>query len=249
MTDRRYNEDEVALILRKAVDAGADDRAGGSGKGMSLSELKEIGSEVGIDASLIENAARALDLRHSAPLTGSVLGMPTTVQLDRIIPVRLERDHLPQLLDVIRHEFARQGIVEEVLGDLEWKARSAMGGRYVSIRSEGDQTRIRVLGNYRDSLMVSTLGMGAILAASIGALAAALGAVGAPVIVPIALAGAAAASLTLWRYAFNREVLTAHRVMDSLERHLLRSASLESASPELASPESASPESVPPDGG
>ncbi len=80
---------------------------------------------------------------------------------------------------------------EEVLGDLEWKARSAMGGRYVSIRSEGDRTRIRVLGNYRDSLMVSTLGAGPILAASIGALAAALGAVGAPVIVPIALVGAA----------------------------------------------------------
>ena len=53
MTDRRYNEDEVALILRKAVDAGAaDDRAGAGGKGMSLSELKEIDSEVGIDASL-----------------------------------------------------------------------------------------------------------------------------------------------------------------------------------------------------
>jgi hypothetical protein len=168
--------------------------------------------------------------------------MPTTVQLDRIIPVRLERDHLPQLLDVIRHEFARQGIVEEVLGDLEWKAQSAMGGRYVSIRSEGDQTRIRVLGNYRDSLMVSTLGMGPILAASIGALAAALGAVGAAVIVPIALAGGAAASLMPWRYVFKREVLTAHRVMDSLERHLLRLASLESASPASASLESAPPD-------
>jgi len=32
MTDRRYNEDEVALILRKAVDAGADDRAGAAAR-------------------------------------------------------------------------------------------------------------------------------------------------------------------------------------------------------------------------
>ena len=206
---------------------------------MSLSELKEIGSEVGIDASLIENAARALDLRHSAPLTGSVLGMPTTVQLDRIIPVRLERDHLPQLLDVIRHEFARQGIVEEVLGDLEWKAQSAMGGRYVSIRSEGDQTRIRVLGNYRDSLMVSTLGMGPILAASIGALAAALGAVGAAVIVPIALAGGSVMSILPWRYVFRREVLSIHHVLDSLERHLLQSAPSESTPHESAPGEAA----------
>ena len=52
MTDRRYNEDEVALILRKAA----------GGKGTSLSKLKEIGSEVGIEPSLIENAARVLNL-------------------------------------------------------------------------------------------------------------------------------------------------------------------------------------------
>jgi len=88
MTVRRYNEDEVALILRKAVDAGADDWAGAGGKGMSLSEFKEIDSEVGIDASLIENAATALDLRYSASLIGPVFGMPTTAQLDRVIPVR-----------------------------------------------------------------------------------------------------------------------------------------------------------------
>jgi hypothetical protein len=161
--------------------------------------------------------------------------------------VRLERDHLPQLLDVIRHEFARQGIVEEVLGDLEWKARSAMGGRYVSIRSEREHTRIRVFGNYRDGLMVSALGGGPILAASIGALAAALGVAGAAAIVPIALAGTAAAILTPWRYVFKREVLTAHRVMDSLERRMRRSASLESASPELAPRESTSSELAPPE--
>ena len=224
MTDRRYSDDEVARILHKAVDAGADDTAGSTGKGMSLSELKQIGSEVGIEGSSIENAARALDTRDGPPLTGSVLGMPTTVQLDRVIPVRLEREHLPQLLDVIRHEFARQGIVEEVLGGLEWRARSGMGGRHISIRSEGDQTRIRVLGNYRDGLMVSTFGVGPILAASIGALASALGAAGAAVVVPIALVGGAVMSIAPWRYVFRREALTAHHAMDSLERRLLEVA-------------------------
>ena len=98
MTERRYNEDEVALILRKAVDAGADDRATATGKGMSLSELKEIGIEVGIDAARIEDAARTLERRDDRPITGSVLGLPTTAQLDRVVPVRLVPEDLPQPL-------------------------------------------------------------------------------------------------------------------------------------------------------
>jgi hypothetical protein len=60
--------------------------------------------------------------------------------------------------------------------------------------------------------------------------------------VPIALAGGAASSFMHWRYVFKCEVLTAHRVTDSLERHLLRLASLESGFPASVSPESAPPD-------
>ena len=40
MPERRYNEDEVALILRKAVDSRTDDSGSMSGSGMTLEELK-----------------------------------------------------------------------------------------------------------------------------------------------------------------------------------------------------------------
>lgn len=223
MTERRYNEDEVALIIRKAVDAGADDPAAGTGKGLSLSELREIGAEVGIEAARIEAAATALERRDAAPV-GKVLGLPTTLQLDRVVPVRLGQEHLPRLLDVIRRELARQGIVEEVLGGFEWRARGGMGGRYVSIRPEGDQTRIRVLGNYRDGVMGLTLGVGPIAAAGTGALAAALGAATPFIILPAALAGAALVSVGPARYLFGREARSLNSVLDALERQLLESA-------------------------
>ncbi|MDH5643219.1 MAG: hypothetical protein OEY63_03380 [Gemmatimonadota bacterium] len=222
MTERRYNEDEVALILRNAVDAGTEDVPAAASKGLSLSELKEIGAEVGIDAARLEAAATALD-RRDVTQTGTVLRIPATMQLERVVGVRLEKDQLPRLLDVIRQELARQGIVEEVLGGFEWKARGGMGGRYVSIRPEGEQTRIRVLGNFRDSVMAMTLGVGPIAAAGTGALAAALGAATPLLILPIAIAGAAAVSLGPLRYMLNRERHSLDRVLDSLEQQLLES--------------------------
>jgi len=222
VTERRYNEDEVALILRNAVDAGTEDVPAAASKGLSLSELKEIGAEVGIDAARLEAAATALD-RRDVTQTGTVLRIPATMQLERVVGVRLEKDQLPRLLDVIRQELARQGIVEEVLGGFEWKARGGMGGRYVSIRPEGEQTRIRVLGNFRDSVMAMTLGVGPIAAAGTGALAAALGAATPLLILPIAIAGAAAVSLGPLRYMLNRERHSLDRVLDSLEQQLLES--------------------------
>lgn len=216
MAERRYSDEEVAVILRRAVDPAAEAPEGAPGRGLTLAELKEIGSEAGIDAARIEAAAGSLAVQRARPVTGSLLGMPTTVQLERRVQGTLTKERLPELLHLIRSEFARQGIVEEVLGGFEWRARSAMGGRYVSIRSEDGETRIRVLGNYRDGLLGLGAGVGPIAAAATGALAAALGAATAFVVVPVALAGGALAALGPWNYAFKREERTLHRVLDGL---------------------------------
>lgn len=216
MAERRYSDEEVAVILRRAVDPTADGPEGAHGRGLTLAELKDIGSEAGIDAARIEVAAGSLAVRRDRPVTGAVLGMPTTVQLERRVPATVTKERLPHLLHLIRSEFARQGIVEEVMGGFEWRARSAMGGRYVSIRSEGDETCIRVLGNYRDGMLGLGAGVGPIAAAATGALAAALGAATAVVVVPVALAGGALAALAPWSYAFKREERTLHRVLNGL---------------------------------
>lgn len=214
MTERRYDEEEVALILHRAVEASATEHDSASGGGLTLVELKEIGAEAGIDASRIEAAAKGLAIRRFDPATPSSMGFPPTEQIERVVAGKLDPDHLPHLLDLIRNEFARQGIVDEVLGGLEWRASSVMGGRYVSIRREGDATRVRVLGNYRDGLLVFGLGLGPMLAITGGLLGAGLGA--APV---LAALGWASAYLP-WRYLFGRERRSLRRVLDAIERRI-----------------------------
>ena len=117
MTERRYDDDEVALILHRAVEATTTSPERAPGMGLTLAELKEIGAEAGISRTGIEMAARTLEVREDPPATGAVLGLPTTVQLERVVPVRLDDEHLPQLLDLIRSEFARQGSWKRSLAD------------------------------------------------------------------------------------------------------------------------------------
>ncbi len=218
MTERRYDEDEVALILHRAVEARATEHDSASGGGLTLAELKEIGAEAGIDASRIEAAAKGLAIRRFDPATLSRAGFPPTEQIERVVPGKLDPDHLPHLLDLIRNEFARQGIVEEVLGGLEWRASSVMGGRYVSIRGEGEATRVRVLGNYRDGLLVFGLGPGPMLAIGGGLLAAGFGA--APVLTGVTAGLAWLSAYLPWRYLFGRERRSLRRVLDAIERRI-----------------------------
>ncbi len=218
MPQRRYDEEEVALILHKATEDSSADHEGGSAGGLTLAELQEIGAEAGIDASRVEEAAKALTPRRArSPAAASKAFVPT-MQLERVVPARVDPDHLPQLLDLIRNEFARQGIVEEVLGGLEWRAGSVMGGRYVSIRGEGDSTRVRVLGNFRDGLLVFGLGPGPILAIGGGALVATLGT--GPFLVGAAAALAWGSALLPWRYLYGREQKSLRRVLDGIERRM-----------------------------
>ncbi len=218
MSERRYDEEEVALILHRATEDSATDREGASAGGLTLAELKEIGAEAGIDASRVEEAAKALTPRRARSPEAASKALVPTMQLERVVPARVDPDHLPRLLNLIRDEFARQGIVEEVFGGMEWRAGSVMGGRYVSIRGEGSSTRVRVLGNFRDGLLVFGLGPGPILAIAGGALVAGLGA--APFLVGAAAALAWGSALLPWRYLYRREQKSLRRVLDAIERRI-----------------------------
>ena len=70
-SERRYSEDEVSAILDKATDVDASGAAGdGSAGGLTLSELHQIGDEVGIPKAVITSAATSLDRPDSSAPQG-----------------------------------------------------------------------------------------------------------------------------------------------------------------------------------
>jgi hypothetical protein len=73
MTDRRYNDDEVAAICERASKAEhANLPASAEAGGLTLAALQEIGREVGISPDAVSRAARSLDLREIFKARGAI---------------------------------------------------------------------------------------------------------------------------------------------------------------------------------
>lgn len=89
MTERRYDEAEVAAIFERATEApSAGSRVDAASGGMTLSQLQEIGAEVGISADAIAMAAANVDQPAPSPqrkFLGLPLSASRTMQLDRTL--------------------------------------------------------------------------------------------------------------------------------------------------------------------
>lgn len=120
MTEKRFNEAEVAAIFERATEAqNAGQRQLPSGDGMTLAQLQDIGREVGIAPDQIVRAAREID-RVGQPTSLTFLGLPLgvgrTVDLDR----KLSDDEWDQLVVHLRETFNARGTVKREGSLRQW---------------------------------------------------------------------------------------------------------------------------------
>src|SRR5438046_8319308 len=80
MSERRYDEAEVAEIFQRATETqqSGEQNVLPAGGGMTLSQLQDIGREVGISAEQVARAANALD-QVGRPTSRRFLGLPVGV--------------------------------------------------------------------------------------------------------------------------------------------------------------------------
>lgn len=111
MADRRYNDDEIAEIFRKASEGPQGTSLQRAGEdGLTLAQLQDIGREVGIAPEAVDRAARSLDVR---PRAGSrtFLGLPIGVQRTVELGRRLSEEEWERLVVELREVFAARGTV------------------------------------------------------------------------------------------------------------------------------------------
>ena len=109
MTDRRYNDKEIAAIFRAATEGPlSPQRQVPPEEGLTLADLQAIGREVGISPAAVAQAAQALDIRRETAARtffGLPMGVARTVNLNR----RLTDHEWERLVVQLREVFNARG--------------------------------------------------------------------------------------------------------------------------------------------
>lgn len=168
MTERRYNEAEVAAIFERATEGPQASSPGfASDEGMTLAQIQEIGAEIGIPANSIARAASAVELTPaSAPAPRKVFGLTTqvsrTMQLDRAL-TNTEWEHL---VVELREIFNAQGNMSTegslrawTNGNLQVMLEPTSAGQRIRLRTvKADAGALLVVGAIISSIATLLLG-------------------------------------------------------------------------------------------
>ena len=156
--ERRFSDQEVREILKRAVER-APSRALVKNEGLSLSELKAIGAEVGIDPDRLEDAARAVAAK-GIQRPHRLLGAPTNLNFERKAVGTIDPDDAPEVLAVIRRTMGQQGDAAEIRGSLEWSTKGDSGERFVTVTSRDGTTTIQASANLTNAAVLTYLPVG-----------------------------------------------------------------------------------------
>ena len=151
MTERRFTDREVALILRRSVEIEERSRSGDlpAARGLTLRELQEVAEEVGLDPSVVSRAAAELESRRG--LEPASLWGPSTARREvQAIPRSLSREEMGELVRVVDREVSAQGTVVEALGAVRWTSTERLLNTRVSLEPTGEETLVRVEERYSD---------------------------------------------------------------------------------------------------
>ena len=165
MNERRYTEEEVEKIFERAAAAqqAAGRRQLPPGEGMTLSELRSIGSEVGLPAELVEQAALSLDqgAESTRRFIGLPLGVGRTVELGR----RMTEAEWEQLVVDLRDTFDARGSIRTDGSLRQWTNGNLQA--LLEPTATGHRLRLRSLLGVARAYMTMGLGMIGITAATI----------------------------------------------------------------------------------
>jgi hypothetical protein len=100
---RVYSDEEFALILRQVAELGSRAEPGGaSSAGLTLTEMKAVAGQVGLDPALVERAARMLVAKVTASPFERLIGGPLRHSHEVRFPIKLDETGTARLMSAVR---------------------------------------------------------------------------------------------------------------------------------------------------
>jgi len=118
-SDHRFTDREVALLLQRAAEIEARRSDAPPAQGMSLRQLREIATEVGISPEVFEEAVTAVQA-GAKPAGRELLGAPLTYKAARGVEGRLNEAAMERLIRVLEEAMDQSGTVTDALGTVRW---------------------------------------------------------------------------------------------------------------------------------
>jgi hypothetical protein len=140
----RWNEREVGLILRRALELQEEQKqipaAPARADGASLADLEEVAREVGIEPALVRRAAAELDNQPRPVATSRFMGGPTSIVFERVLRGEASEAALEKLVVVVQEALGEHGQPAMVGRTFTWTSVARSGPR----GSHGRQIAISV---------------------------------------------------------------------------------------------------------
>jgi hypothetical protein len=133
-TSRRFNEKEVAQIIKRASELQQEESPAESASGMSLAELEQVAREAGLDPALVRRAATDLDTRVTDQRPSAFIGAPTRLSLERTIDGEVPSDEYESMVLEMNRVLGLVGSASTLGRTLQWTA-SGVDRRRVSTRT------------------------------------------------------------------------------------------------------------------
>ncbi|CAN5597057.1 hypothetical protein BH23GEM10_BH23GEM10_10910 [soil metagenome] len=158
-TVRRYNDQEVRLLLKRAahaqpIHARTDPASAQSSAGLTLAQLEDVAAEAGIDVALLQQAARELEAQRAMLPAGPVerlAGAPLRILMERTLPFEADLARMGTLIDSIGSVLTDAGEPRMVGNAFSWQASAASGRRTeVRVIVSAGRTRVRVEERYSE---------------------------------------------------------------------------------------------------
>jgi hypothetical protein len=143
--DRKFSDEEFALILRKASEL--QDRpatAEGMSRGISLDEMKAIAQEVGIDPGAVDRVVAMMPHAESEGAISRLMGGPTKYRLEHTARGTVGEADVARLLDAVRKASGHHGKVEYGPQGFEWSTVGEVSQIFVTAVPGKDGTHVRV---------------------------------------------------------------------------------------------------------
>jgi hypothetical protein len=147
---RRYSEEEVGLILRRATEMQRAEPSALDPTGLTMAELEEIAAEAGIDSGMLRQAASELNLQQPETLGSRLAGAPTALAIQRVVEGEMPVGRLEELVPTIVAATPGRGTASAVGRSLTWSSQegSNLTEQQVLVSSQNGQTLIRVEQSY-----------------------------------------------------------------------------------------------------